>query len=253
MRWWRCWARWSGPRRRRLATPGHRAAGGCDGDERLTHQELLSTSFQLIVAGHDTTTSLIGNSVVALFRHPDQLALLRAEPDRIAAALEELLRYDAPVPHSTFRYAVEPVEIAELMCAAGNDRPRWPPPAMTRRGAPSRRRWTSTARTSATSPSVRSTSASGRRWPGWRDSSPGRPLERFPLHFAVPDEEPALGHGDGLVLRGLSELPVIPGPARTVTPAPTPAKDDRHDPQGRRLPRLPSETGYASISAPRWR
>jgi cytochrome P450 len=45
-----------------------------DGDERLTQQELLSTIFQLIVAGHDTTTSLIGNGLLSLLRHPDQLA-----------------------------------------------------------------------------------------------------------------------------------------------------------------------------------
>ena len=54
-----------------------------DGDERLDNQELLSTIFQLIVAGHDTTASLIGNSVVALFRNPAQLAELRADPARI--------------------------------------------------------------------------------------------------------------------------------------------------------------------------
>ena len=44
-----------------------------DGDERLSTQELLSTIFQLIVAGHDTTASLIGNGVVALLQHPEQL------------------------------------------------------------------------------------------------------------------------------------------------------------------------------------
>src|SRR5207237_5558244 len=73
-----------------------------DGDERLTTQELLSTIFQLIVAGHDTTTSLIGNTVVALLQHPEQLADLRADPVKLAAAVEELLPYAAPVPHSTF-------------------------------------------------------------------------------------------------------------------------------------------------------
>ncbi len=77
-----------------------------DGEERLDNQELLSTIFQLIVAGHDTTTTFIGNAVVALLGHPEQLELLRGDPDRIPAAVEELLRYDAPVPHSTFRYAV---------------------------------------------------------------------------------------------------------------------------------------------------
>ena len=55
-----------------------------DDDERLTQQELLSSLFQLIVAGHDTTTSLIGNGVVALLDHPDQLRLLcdRTRADR---------------------------------------------------------------------------------------------------------------------------------------------------------------------------
>src|SRR6185312_3655973 len=60
-----------------------------DGNEQLTQQELRSTLFQLIVAGHDTTTSLIGNGVVALLRHPDQLAALRDDPARINAAVEE--------------------------------------------------------------------------------------------------------------------------------------------------------------------
>src|SRR5262249_3992432 len=73
-----------------------------DEEERLSEQELLSSLFQLIVAGHDTTTSLIGNGVVALLRHPLQLALLRADWDRLPAAVEEMLRYDSPVPHSTF-------------------------------------------------------------------------------------------------------------------------------------------------------
>src|SRR3974377_1448098 len=57
-----------------------------DGKERLNDQELLSTIFQLIVAGHDTTASLIGNSVVALFRNPHQLAKLRADPAKISVA-----------------------------------------------------------------------------------------------------------------------------------------------------------------------
>ncbi len=90
-----------------------------DGDERLDTRELLSTIFQLIVAGHDTTASFIGNSVVALCRNPDQLALLRGDPERLSTALEEFLRFDAPVPHSTFRYAVEPVELGGVTIPAG--------------------------------------------------------------------------------------------------------------------------------------
>ena len=78
-------------------------------DERLTEQELLSTLFQLFVAGHDTTTSLIGNGVVTLLDHPDQWQLLCAEPERIPAAIEEILRYDTPALHATFRVATEPL------------------------------------------------------------------------------------------------------------------------------------------------
>ena len=90
-----------------------------DGDERLSNQELLSTIFQLMVAGHDTTASLIGNSVVALLHNPTQLARFRDDPDMISGAIEEFLRYDAPVPHSTFRYTVEPVSIAGTVIPEG--------------------------------------------------------------------------------------------------------------------------------------
>ncbi len=55
-----------------------------DGEDRLSEQELLSTIFQLIIAGHDTTSRLIGNGVVALLTHPEQLALLRCDPHLMA-------------------------------------------------------------------------------------------------------------------------------------------------------------------------
>ena len=90
-----------------------------DGEERLDTQELLSTIFQLIVAGHDTTASLIGNSLVALFRNPAQLAELRADPAKIPRAVEEFLRYDAPVPHSTFRYTTSPITLGGVAIPAG--------------------------------------------------------------------------------------------------------------------------------------
>jgi cytochrome P450 len=88
-------------------------------DERLTEQELLSTLFQLFVAGHDTTTSLIGNGVVALLDHPAQWRLLCAEPERIPAALEELIRYDTPALHATFRVATADVELGGSVIPAG--------------------------------------------------------------------------------------------------------------------------------------
>jgi cytochrome P450 len=68
-----------------------------DEGERLTEDEIVSTCIVLLFAGHETTANLIGNGLLALLRHPEQLALLRAEPERMPAAVEELLRYDSPV------------------------------------------------------------------------------------------------------------------------------------------------------------
>src|SRR5271155_2268880 len=84
------------------------AATECDA---LTTQELLSSLFQLVVAGHDTTASLIGNGIVALLDHPGQLQVLLADPGRLPAAIEELIRFTAPVPHATFRVTTEPVTL----------------------------------------------------------------------------------------------------------------------------------------------
>ena len=80
-------------------------------DDCLDEEELLSTAWLLIVAGHDTTVNLLGNGLVALFRHPDQLARLRADLSLVPQAVEEFLRYDGPVQHTTFRMTSEPVTI----------------------------------------------------------------------------------------------------------------------------------------------
>jgi pimeloyl-[acyl-carrier protein] synthase len=65
--------------------------------DQLSHDELLVMLRLLLVAGNETTTNLIGNGLLALLRHPDQLQALRSDPGRIAGAVEELLRYDSPV------------------------------------------------------------------------------------------------------------------------------------------------------------
>lgn len=65
--------------------------------EKLTHREVLVTLLLLLVAGNETTTNLIGNGLLALLQHPDQLDRLRQDPSLIDSAIEEMLRFDSPV------------------------------------------------------------------------------------------------------------------------------------------------------------
>jgi hypothetical protein len=88
-------------------------AGDC-----LSTQEIVITCNLLLVAGNLTTTDLIGNAVLALLRHPDQLAKLRTHPELMPNAIEELLRYDPPVVQVA-RFALEPLEIAGRKVQAG--------------------------------------------------------------------------------------------------------------------------------------
>ena len=65
--------------------------------DKLTREELLSTMLLILVAGNETTRNLIGNGMLALLRHPQELQRLRDAPDLLEPAVDELLRYDSPV------------------------------------------------------------------------------------------------------------------------------------------------------------
>lgn len=115
-----------------------------DDGERMTRAEVLIHALMLFAAGHETTTNLIGNGAIELFRHPDQRARLVADPDLDANAVEEVLRYNSPV-QMTRRISVEDIEIEDdasgnvvipagsvvsLVAAAANRDPRkWGPTA----------------------------------------------------------------------------------------------------------------------------
>jgi cytochrome P450 len=109
-----------------------------DEGSRLSEAELLSICILLLVAGHETTVGLIANAVLALLRHPAQLAALRASPALASSAVEETLRYDPPV-QMTARIAREAMRIGDvdapdgavillLLAAAGRDPGIFPDP-----------------------------------------------------------------------------------------------------------------------------
>ena len=77
--------------------------------DTLNENELISMILLLITAGHETTVNLIGNGMLALLEHSEQMRLLRADPTLLPSAIEELLRYTAPVSLSSPRWASEDI------------------------------------------------------------------------------------------------------------------------------------------------
>ncbi len=171
-----------------------------------------------MVAGHDTTASLIGNGVVALLDHPGQLDALLADPGQLPAAIDELIRFTAPVPHATFRVTAEPVTLGGvqipahqqvLVClgAANRDPARFPAPGILDIGR---------------------NDGTNLGFGHGIHHCLGAPLARLEarvafeallgrhpgLRLAAGRDALAWAHGDGLVLRGLVSLPVVLGPCR---------------------------------------
>ena len=89
-----------------------------DEGDRLTHDEVLATLLLLLVAGNETTRNLIGNGTLALLRNPEQLQLLRDNPDLMDTAIAEFLRYDSPVQLDG-RFVEEDLEIGGKRIRAG--------------------------------------------------------------------------------------------------------------------------------------
>jgi cytochrome P450 len=87
--------------------------------DKLSEDELLAMVFLLLVAGHETTVNLIGNGMLALLQHPDQLQKLKDDPSLIKPAIEELLRYDGPVETSTERFARKDIAIGGTVIPKG--------------------------------------------------------------------------------------------------------------------------------------
>ena len=100
---------------------------------RLTRDEVVANCILLLFAGHETTTNLLGNGLFHLLRHPDEAAALRRDPALVHAAVEEVLRFDCPVP-ATVKVATADVpwhgrtirrgEMVIPFMAAGNRDPR---------------------------------------------------------------------------------------------------------------------------------
>jgi len=86
---------------------------------RLSSKELVSSTFLLLLAGHETTVNLIGNGMLALVEHPEQMERLRADPSLIDSAVEELLRFTSPVQMPAPRFVIQDVEVGGVLLRRG--------------------------------------------------------------------------------------------------------------------------------------
>ncbi|GAA0404410.1 cytochrome P450 [Streptomyces luteireticuli] len=108
--------------KRRAHPTGDMLSGlaGDDGpDGRLTDTELMVTTVLLMIAGHETTVNLITNGMLTLLRHPEELERLRAHPELMPAAVEELLRYEPPVQMLPQRTPLADIEVGGVTVPKG--------------------------------------------------------------------------------------------------------------------------------------
>jgi len=87
--------------------------------ERLTEEEMVSTCVTLLIGGHETTTYLVASGMLALLKHPEQMAMLKADPDLITSAVEEMLRWEGPFQRNR-RLAVEDVVLNDQQIRKGD-------------------------------------------------------------------------------------------------------------------------------------
>lgn len=87
--------------------------------DKLSFDELVASTLILLLAGHETTVNLIGNGVLALLEHPDQLGRLRAHPELVDAAVEEMLRFTSPVQLNAPRFACVDTELCGVTIRRG--------------------------------------------------------------------------------------------------------------------------------------
>ncbi|MGX1849801.1 cytochrome P450 [Streptomyces sp. NPDC055299] len=95
---------------RKRATPGDDILSDLARHDDLTIEELTGSAFLLLLAGHETTANMLALGTFALLEHPEQLAELRADPDLLPGAVEELMRY-LSVVDVLYRYATEDIEL----------------------------------------------------------------------------------------------------------------------------------------------
>ncbi len=128
--------------RRRVEPSGDLVSGlvtAEEGGDRLSTQELVGMLFLLLVAGHETTVNLITNGMLALMEHPSARERLASDPSLLESAVEEMLRYCGPVETTTYRFALEDLEmrgqtirrgdlVVAALLSADRDESRFPDP-----------------------------------------------------------------------------------------------------------------------------